>query len=135
MTDLTKIDKPFGELDDETAVALFLHYRRGGAVEHKISSGKWLSKPSDESLYADSIYRAAVTKPSVDWSQVGAQIVAFARNSSGVAMGCTRVPIIRHLWNRWEASAGTYPASLWPSYTPGTCDWKDSLIVRPGVEG
>ena len=30
--DLTKIDKPLGELDDETAAALFLAWRRVCAV-------------------------------------------------------------------------------------------------------
>lgn len=25
--------------------------------------------------------------------------------------------------------------SVFASYHPGTCDWKDSLVMRPGYEG
>ena len=39
MTDLTKIDKPFGELDVETAVTLFRHWREGGDVEFRHLDG------------------------------------------------------------------------------------------------
>lgn len=29
----------------------------------------------------------------------------------------------------------THPYDGHASFTPGTCDWKDSLVMRPGYEG
>jgi len=41
MIDLTKIDLPLHELDDETAAALFLAWRAGKPVEILATNGNW----------------------------------------------------------------------------------------------
>lgn len=74
------------------------------------------------------------TKPSIDWSHVDKRYNWLAKNDDGNAFLYDRVP-----WSQGYAFvgwAGSYVrADAFSSYSPGTCDWRDSLIVRPGYEG
>ena len=56
MTDLTKIEKPFGLLDKETREALLAHYGSGGAAEYYSISGVWVE--CDHQFFSGSTYRA-----------------------------------------------------------------------------
>lgn len=73
------------------------------------------------------------TKPSIDWSHVDKRYNWLAKNDDGNAFLYDRVP-----WSQGYAFvgwAGSYVrADVFSSYQPGTCDWRDSLIVRPGYE-
>ncbi len=72
------------------------------------------------------------TKPSIDWSHVAPEFVALARNPSGLAWFHRSNP--KRGSGGWDSN--TYvQASSHASYTPGTCDWRDSLVMRPGYKG
>lgn len=134
--DLTKIDVPFGELDDETAAALILHWRRGGTIEgtdgRVKSSGMMACRPLWNPAW---IYRAVSAKPSIDWSHVRAEFNWLASDEEGARL-YSRKPSFIEL-DVWESVNGgkVADANAFASYTPGTCDWRDSLICRPGAEG
>lgn len=86
----------------------------------------------------NSNYRIAVTKPSWDWSHVSDRINYLVRHSpsfGGGGMGTSHRPIKGE--NGWHPREGrAYDVECLASYNPGTCDWQDSLVVRPGyVEG
>ena len=71
-----------------------------------------------------------VVKPSINWEQVREEYKFLARDENNTAWLYQEEPeICREGWGVTRgvpAEAGSYV-----SYTPGTCDWKDSLVERP----
>ena len=61
--DLTKIDKPFGELDDATKGAMLLAHLRGEVIECKSWSGVWFVPSADKRHWAETTYYRVQTKP------------------------------------------------------------------------
>lgn len=70
------------------------------------------------------------TKPSINWEQVREEYKFLARDENNTAWLYQEEPVIyREGWGvtrGMPAEAGSYV-----SYTPGTCNWKDSLVERP----
>ncbi len=128
--DLTKIDKPFGELDRETKIALFAAWVDGDGLEHYSSSaGEWVytEVPSWNSRVR---YRkAAPTKPSIDWDHVSCEFKWMAKDSDGRTFVYNAPPCLG--FRRWDFYGIYVIATAFASFTPGTCDWKDSLVRRP----
>jgi hypothetical protein len=84
------------------------------------------------------IVKPAPTPSTVDWSQVGHDVVAFATDANGDHRAYTdAIPHLALGLRRWllgsDMSSG-YPAKIFPSFKSGSMDWKDSLIIRPGYE-
>ena len=90
-----------------------------------------LTKPTGDWHSLD--YRVALTKPSWDWSHVSDEINFLVRDSDGEVMGLTSRPYPDNRW--WRFGGGVVIAAKYiASYEPGTCDWRDSLVVRPGYK-
>lgn len=78
-------------------------------------------------------YRVALTKPSWDWSHVSKEIDYLARHRHGSGTGFSHLPMPDDLHGYWRSVGGVIVnANAFSSYTPGTCEWQDSLVVRPG---
>jgi len=120
--DLTKIDKPFGELDRETKLALFAAWLDGAQIE---CSGM-VGHPG---WYKFHTYRVAVTKPSIDWSHVAPQFKWMATDADGRTFVYNAQPVLGFCG--WDVAGMGVIATAFASFTPGTCDWKDSLVRRP----
>ena len=135
MTDLTKITTPFALLDDETREALKAH---GGPYEYwGFSAAEWLI--SKRPRWATGIiYRVAPgTKDSINWDHVSGKFICMARDANGWAYVYTAKPKTAHYSVIWICDGDdAFPAIVdaVASYKRGTCDWKDSLVFRPGHE-
>jgi hypothetical protein len=133
--DLTKIKKPFGLLDPETQAALRAH---GGPYEvFAVSNGLgWKSGMfgNDMDQFAALVWRvkpAPLTKPSIEWSHVAPEYKWLADWRSGEGFLFTCKPKVSNSW-QWGGCDGKLGrVSAFASYTPGTCDWRDSLVERP----
>lgn len=123
MTDLTKIDKPFGELDRKTKIALFAAWVDGARIER---AGSTINAPA---WHAYAVYRVAPTKPSIDWSHVAPQFRWMATDKDGRTWVYEGMPIAHT--RGWAAEGDLSEASPFLSLRAGTCDWKDSLVQRP----
>ena len=73
------------------------------------------------------------TKPSVDWSHVADDLNWLATHPAGFPTLSSNQPKI--MGRGWLAAGHFVRANVFASYTPGTCDWRDSLVKRPGYEG
>ena len=86
-------------------------------------------------------WRIAVTKPSINWDHVSPEYNWLARDKSDDAdLNCflyTGKPLNSSWEERWVILAPAKYASAegFASLYRGTCDWKDSLVMRPGYEG
>ena len=71
----------------------------------------------------------AVTKPSIEWSHVNAHFKWLAMDADGKFHLYTDKPLQGE--RQWVTNLLCTPAIHFASFTPGTCNWKDSLVKRP----
>jgi len=132
MMDLTKIDKPFGLLDAETQRAL-----RDWPHGWELYAGRpdWAHVMGPQWDNSNT-YRArpapVLTKPSIDWSHVADGWNWLAVDGDGGVWLYDGRPDFA--FGKWLASGAIVSAEAFAYCRPGTCDWRDSLICRPGFE-
>jgi hypothetical protein len=73
-----------------------------------------------------------MTKPSINWDHVSAEFRWLVHDESGEGYLHTGSPCFSEDpgYGCWSGG-DVVNADVFASYTPGTCDWKDSLIKRP----
>ena len=71
----------------------------------------------------------ATIKPSIDWSHVSPEYNYLVQDSDGEGYLCGEKP--SRVKSGWIAESPSISASTFTSYTPGTCDWQESLVKRP----
>ena len=121
----------------KNAAAVMLAAAEGKPIEFRSGvGGEWhfLRHSSPLALcwnWYEYEYRIAVTKPSINWEHVHPDYKWMATDQNGRTFLYKSEPYIsRHLW----VSEFHTPAASYASFIAGTCDWQDSLVVRPGVE-
>ena len=73
----------------------------------------------------------SLTKPSIDWSHVKGEYKWLSVDKDGSVYVYENEPEHSER-DYWYSQEGThYEVSGLASYTPGTCDWQDSLVKRP----
>ena len=71
----------------------------------------------------------AITKPSIDWDHVSEDFQYLAMDVRGLHHLFAEKP--ERISAEWVTHAPYIYADHFASFTPGTCDWKDSLVKRP----
>lgn len=117
-----------------------IKHASGGAypVEVRFNNGRTCIYTSDGKYCADSsivlfpypieIVKAAV-KPSIDWDHVSEDFQYLAMDSGGLHHLFVEKP--EPIAVEWTTHALYIYAEHFASFTPGTCNWKDSLVKRP----
>jgi hypothetical protein len=129
---LTNITTPFGllrETDPETAKAL---QECGGPWEFYTYGCGWVSADDPAWVWRTVYRKAADTKPTIDWANVAEGWNWLARDADGLGFLYTEKPQVFPTCWMGEDDSST---RTFASYRPGTCDWRESLICRPGYEG
>ena len=106
-------------------------WRTGQPREYwHVVTEKWRPCNNLHGLVNCTPYRIAVTPDTIDWGPIDPQIKYIARHSTNVVYGFTHEPIRND--SHWVGNNPIYRINgLIASYRRGTCDWKDSLMVRP----
>lgn len=80
-------------------------------------------------------YRIAKTPDTINWDHVAPEFKYMARDITGRVYMYTKKPYIQGDCV-WDANEGEYARveALFSSLKVGTVDWKESLVIRPGVE-
>ena len=71
----------------------------------------------------------AVTKPSIDWNHVNENFQYLAMDADGESYLYTDKP--QQGEQQWIGRPRLAAATHFASFTPGTCNWRDSLVKRP----
>jgi hypothetical protein len=91
---------------------------------------EWYSK-TEPKFISYLTYRITKPKPSIDWDHVADWVTCMTTTSEGNSYHWEYQPVAGECgWyngGKWASAEG------FKSYRPGTCDWKDSLVMRPGV--
>lgn len=135
--DLTKIDCPFGELDDDTAGRLFLAWRNGAEVQCHFVAHGWTALGSIPSWAPIIPFRLApqpVTPDYIDWSQVADRFMCMATGFGDWTFCYGVKPRWDAGMRSWSSVAQTVPADAYSSFRRGTVAPEDSLQFRPGYE-
>lgn len=141
MKDLTKIKTPLGLLPKKTQARLRAAMDAGEVIEW-FSGGRWVVRGEGFMLYPKTTYRVRPkpepTKDSIDWSHVSDEINFVARDdSSGDSLwGYSKRPDWFNRTESWRTDNGLMvEMNAFASYKRGTCEAKDSLLVRPEYDG
>lgn len=95
----------------------------------------WSPAKYPDFSWVDLDYRVKETKPSADWSQVSDEFNALATDHSGSSHFYDGAPAMcATMWGGGKSTKFAL-ATAAASFQPGNCDWKDSLVLRPGYEG
>jgi hypothetical protein len=94
-------------------------------------SNEWIK--CDESYLWQSHFQYRIkSKPWINWEHVSDDVKWMATDKNGDTFLYCNEPRINDIeWFLWNCYT-VYPLS---SFTRGTCDWKDSLVMRPVVIG
>ena len=117
----------------DTSNTLFpVFVRIGGALEQYTLNGKYQLNASQTLFpYPIEIVKKA-EKPFINWDHVAPKFKYLAEDSGGSAFLFEEKPFIASGASAWSVqSVEVVDAIGFASYTPGTCDWKSSLISRP----
>jgi hypothetical protein len=74
--------------------------------------------------------KETTAKPSIDWDQVPAEFNAMATDQGGKTFLHEDSPTLSS--SLWHCRGWIQLARNFSSFKTGTCDWKDSLVLRPG---
>ena len=117
-------------IESETPYPLIVRFAGGGGDTYMMS-GKSHITYENPSLYPYPVEVVKkVVKPSINWEHVRDKYKFLAQDANGNAWLYWEKPLMGD--GRWLASRGDCSeADSYASYTPGSIDWKHSLIVRP----
>ena len=107
-----------------------------GEVESYTSKGNLFSRGNRALFHhpVKIVQDESATKPSIDWSHVKSAYKWLSVDKDGSAFVYENEPEHGES-NYWYSQEGIhYEVSGLASYTPGTCDWQDSLVKRPEEE-
>jgi hypothetical protein len=133
MIDLTKIQKPFGLLSPKTQKRLIAHRLAGGTL-HLLGQGGWRDIDKDAHIHSYITYRAKPdpepTKPDAPWEFLPKWATCIAADKSGRMVCYELRPEMGVVC--WRRPGGRYlEITDLQGVTPGTCDWRESLVERP----
>lgn len=122
-------------------IAVMQAWEEGKKIEYLSLDDNWYPCIDPVWDWYVSDYRIAVTKPSINWDHVSPEYNWLALDKSDDAdLNCflyTGKPLLSPWEERWGilASAKYASAEGFASLDRGTCDWNESLVMRPGYKG
>lgn len=112
-------------------------FKNGQPIECKLlCQPNWQDTTDPRWNWRDFDYRIAVRKPSIDWTAINDKYIYLAVDGDGTVWLYSKRPILtdeRVFWCHPDG-VGKLADDLFASFDRGTCDWRDSLICRPGFE-
>lgn len=119
---------------EETAVAIEImqHFVDGGEVEEDLITDVFTISEDPMWDWENCTYRKKLTKDKfTNWEILPPEYKWIARDGNGYVYAGTYPPEIEACDWRWVHTKHLIRVDMLTCFKRGTCDWKDSLIVRP----
>lgn len=141
LVDLTKIDVPFGELDEPTQDRLAGAVARGAQIQAPNGTG-W-STVTTTAWYGSVRYRVKPTEPTYVMPTVDAKVWQAMPRAKAIAWdkgdldgwAYSTVPLRGEFCTEWSQDDGTYArlnAALFGDLIQrGDCPWDQAIVLRP----
>lgn len=125
--------KKFRDMTDSEKLEIISAMIVGDPIECYLLSTagyNWVLSDSCQSIWLDNCYRIPKRPMSIDWSVLKDEYICAAKESGRCAYVHTQKPF--KVDYGWHSTGEIFCIAGLKSYDPGTVDWKDSLIWRPG---
>lgn len=130
--------KALKDMTWEEAEPIYRAFNEGRPIEeYNFVGNPWQTVHNPNPIWRISTYRVKQTKPSINWEHLKPEIVAIAEDEDGELWGYSIKPFLSEEEGAWllhSLEGDGYILDGYASYVPGTCDWKESLVIRPGHE-
>jgi hypothetical protein len=127
--------KALKDMTWEEAEPIYRALHQGKDIEWRHpDTGKWHDKPNDNTIYGYVIYRIKQIKPSINWDHLRPEMVALAQEKHGSLFVYDSIPYISEEDGIWDTDCECHEVTYLSSAKKGTCDWRESLVIRPGHE-
>lgn len=130
--------KKFRDMTDSEKLEIINAMIAGDPLEISCNDCTWYdSKDCQQFIVIDYYYRIPKRPMSIDWSVLKDEFICAARDRFGHPLAFTHAPSNRsdEGWS-WDNTAYDFGDCCnikgLKSYDPGTVDWAESLIWRPG---
>lgn len=124
----------FGKLTREEQVKLFESWLDSDeSIEYLTNNETWqiINNPT---WNFSSTYRIVLVKPSIHWDHVADEYKYLAIDSDDTFWLYVELPTLGvGSWNNSYTTNSVIEATFFKSFKQGTCDWRDSLVKRPGI--
>lgn len=122
--------KKFRDMTDSDKLEIINAMIAGERVETTCEKGDWWYATGGVNF--NKVYRIPKRPMSIDWSVLKDEYICAARDKSGHGYAYKKEPTKDACtWDVDDSSDAIWICPL-TSYDPGTVDWQDSLIWRPG---
>jgi hypothetical protein len=132
MSNLYENERAYCFLSEAEQAELAAEYEAGRVLFMGHGLG-WYPKPNfvfnPYTVYR--ITKPELTKPSIDWDHVDDWVTCMATDQIGRHQFFESRPV-KDTWG-WVSDGRIEMVEAFKSFRPGTCDWKDSLVMKPGV--
>ena len=116
-------------ISQEATYPIYVEFKNSTISTTYTSDGR-LVKESNVTLFPHPVEIVkSVTKPSIDWSHVSEDFKYLAMDAGGLHHLYVEEPMLTS--SEWATHHLYIYAGHFASFTPGACDWKDSLVKRP----
>lgn len=132
------MNKQYKDLTKQEKMDLFEAWLDGKIIQYTFHLADVNWKDISNPVWLDEIYYRIkeLSKPSIDWSHVHSDYKYLARDRNDEVWVFSTEPRLNHdLWciPTPPSTLAVRISGLLRSFTPGECDWKDSLVQRPTV--
>lgn len=86
-------------------------------------------------VFYDYVQYRIKCKPWIDWEHVSDDVVAMATDDDGDSSLFHGEPVKSSGWWHRDGEGFIVNPNIFASFTRGTCDWRNSLVMRPVVVG
>lgn len=124
--------KKFRDMTDSEKLEIINAMIAGQAVDcsGEAYDGKWMPVDSTTVIRINDCYRIPKRPMSIDWSVLKDEYICASMNKYDQSYAYKAKP--EQEAEGWVSGHGYYKINGLKSYDPGTVDWQDSLIWRPG---
>lgn len=120
-------------MNTEQMIKIMQAYVVGAEIQISIDGISFYNITNPKWDWGKHTYRIKPMKPSINWDHVALEYNYLAMDKDGDSYIYQQKPITENDWWVPPDDSNYLAARGFASFSPGNCDWGDSMICRPEV--